>query len=98
MSAFADCMFMRICQKGTGFPGNAGEHTLTQNPQFEGGSAQSIKMFSFDSKHCKETAFLRTGNEHFNNGMISGTLGFLFCVYMQLKELPGDGRGCRTLI
>lgn len=30
--------------------------------------------------------------------MISGTTGFLFCVYMQLKELPGGGGGGRTLI
>lgn len=89
---------MRTRQKGTGFPGNAREPTLTQNSEFEGGSAQSIKMFSFDSERCKETAFLRTGNEPFNNQMISGTIGFLLCVYTQLKELPVGSGGCRTLI
>ena len=48
MPAITDCMFMKTLQKGTGFPGNAGDPTLIQNSEFEGGSAQSIKMFSFD--------------------------------------------------
>lgn len=55
-------------------------------------------MFSFDSKHCKETAFLRTGKEQFKHRMFSGTIGFLLGVYMQLQELPGGGGGRRTLI
>lgn len=47
MLAIANCTFMRTHQKGTGFPGNAREPTLTQTSEFEGGSAQSIVSIWF---------------------------------------------------
>lgn len=58
----------------------------------------SVKMSSLDLIHCEKASFLRTGNEQFNNQVISGTLGFLLCVYIELKDLPGGSGRCRVLI
>lgn len=57
-----------------------------------------LRCFHLIQKHFEETTFLTTGNEQFNNQMISGTTGFLLSVSMQLKELAGGAGGHGTLI
>ena len=57
MSAIADFMFMKTLQKGRGFPGNAGEPTLIQNSEFEGGSLSQSRCFHLTKNTVKRLHF-----------------------------------------